>query len=75
MQRKRQHNRAFDFHKRRQQIIWGTEKKKNKTKRFLNQNFTEKEEKKHPAALINAHRKQSSRFALMRSSFHVCYFS
>lgn len=31
--------------------------------------------KNHPAALINARRKQSSRFALMRSSFHACYSS
>lgn len=75
-QERKRNNSMFDFHKRRQRIIRGTEEKKNETKRFwIIFFFWEGRKKNHPAALINAQRKQSSRFALMRWSFRACYSS
>lgn len=66
--RGRKHNRAFDFHKQRQQIIQGLRRRRIRQKGFWIQFFSEKgkQKKNHPAALINACGKQSSHFALMR---------
>lgn len=51
---------------------WGEEKW---DKKVSESNFFWEEKKNSPAALINACRKQSSRFALMHWSFHACYSS
>lgn len=75
-EQREKHSGAFDFYKRRKQFIWGTEEKneENETKRFLNQIFSEKKKKNHPAALIKHSQKTKQSFCFDAFEFSCLLF-